>query len=71
MLRVRGLSRTKGPLVLRNRALIVAALADLRISLIRIESEVASAVSEVDEVLRQLEQSHTHITHASVTTSLR
>jgi outer membrane protein TolC len=61
MLRVRGLSRTKGPLVLRNRALIVAALADLRISLIRIESEVASAVSEVDEVLRQLEQSHTHI----------
>jgi hypothetical protein len=52
-------SQTKGLLVLRDRALIIAALGDLSISLVRIESEAAGAASEVDEVLRQLEQSRT------------
>jgi hypothetical protein len=47
---------------------IVAALGDLVFRSFGSKSEAASAVSDVDEVLRQLDQSHTHV---SVTASLR
>jgi hypothetical protein len=51
-------SQTKGLLILRVRSLIIAALTDLHLSLVRIEGEAVAAATEVDEALRQLEQSN-------------
>jgi hypothetical protein len=50
-------SQIKGLLILKDRQLILAALRDLVTSLRKIELEAAGAVSEVGDVLRQLDES--------------
>jgi hypothetical protein len=50
-------SQIKSLLILKDRQLILAALRDLGTSLRKIELEAASAVSEVGEAHRQLDES--------------
>jgi hypothetical protein len=50
-------SQIKGLLILKDRALIVAALGDLAANFMRIGSEAATAVGEVNSVMREMEES--------------